>query len=92
VAQVVVQDSTIYYTRPVRTDFAATCEAPGMATIAQCLAAYHRSGRGRLRLSVEIADAHGLAATFSGRFVAEHIRGGLVTPPSTSTSKPASHG
>jgi thioesterase domain-containing protein len=92
VAQVVVQDSTIHYTRPVRTDFTATCEAPGMGIIAQCLAAYHRSGRGRMRLAVEIADEHGIAATFSGRFVAEHIRGGVVAAPSTSTSKPARHG
>lgn len=80
-AQVVVQDSTIHYARPVISDFTATCDAPGMATISQCLAAYRRSGRGRLRLDVEIADAKGTAATFSGRFVAEHFSGGVVVPP-----------
>ncbi len=35
VAQVVVQDSTIHYNRPVTTNFTATCEAPDMATIAE---------------------------------------------------------
>jgi hypothetical protein len=76
----------------VLTNFTATCEAPSMAAIAQCLAAYHRSGRGRMRLTVEIADEHGVAATFSGRFVAEHIRGGVVMAPSAGLVKPARHG
>jgi len=75
VAQVVVQDSTIHYNRPVLTNFTAICEAPSMAAISQCLAALRRSGRGRMRLAVEIADGHGVAVAFSGRFVAERTSG-----------------
>lgn len=81
IAQVVVQDSTIHYSRPVISDFTATCSAPSMATISQCLAAYRRSGRGRLRLDVEIADEKGTACSFTGRFVAEHLSGGVIVPP-----------
>jgi thioesterase domain-containing protein len=70
-AQVVLQDSSIAYTRPVVSDFTATATAPEEATIARFLAAFRRSGRGRLRLTVDVADASGVAATFSGRYVAE---------------------
>jgi thioesterase domain-containing protein len=74
-AQVVVQDSTIRYSRPVTTDFQASCAAPSMATIDHFLATYERSGRGRLVLQVDISDRIGVAATFSGRFVAERTIG-----------------
>jgi thioesterase domain-containing protein len=72
-AQVVVQDSTIRYRRPVISDFEAACPAPDAATISRFMASYHRAGRGRLGLHVEVTDANGSAATFSGRFVAERV-------------------
>ncbi len=71
--QVVLQDSSITYVRPVATDFAATCPAPEAATIARFMAAFHRSGRGRLRLTVELTDEAGVAGSFTGRYVAERL-------------------
>ena len=73
-AQVVAQDSSITYTRPVASDFTATCVAPEAAAIARFVAAFHRSGRGRLRLTVEIADEAGAAGSFTGRYVAERLK------------------
>lgn len=75
--QVVLQDSSITYARPVATAFTATCAAPEAATIARFRAAFHRSGRGRLRLTVELADEAGAAGSFTGRYVAER----LTAPP-----------
>ncbi|MDZ4864218.1 MAG: YiiD C-terminal domain-containing protein [Gemmatimonadota bacterium] len=72
--QVVLQDSSITYARPVATDFTATCPAPEAATIARFVATFARSGRGRLRLTVEIADEAGAAGSFTGRYVAERLK------------------
>ncbi|MEO8635704.1 MAG: YiiD C-terminal domain-containing protein [Gemmatimonadales bacterium] len=72
--QVVLQDSSITYTRPVTTDFTATCLTPEEAIIARFQAVYRRSGRGRLRLTVDIADEAGIAGSFTGRYVAERPR------------------
>ena len=69
-AEVVVQDSTIRFNRPVTTDFRASCAAPAPATISHFLEVYRRAGRGRLTLHVDISDHLGVAAAFSGRFVA----------------------
>jgi thioesterase domain-containing protein len=70
---VVVQDSTISYHRPVTADFTARCAAPGRDDEERFLGALRRSGRGRVRLSVEILDAAGVAVSFTGRFVAETV-------------------
>lgn len=72
--QVILQDSSITYLRPVATDFTATCRAPEAANIARSMAAFHRSGRGRLRLTVELADEAGVAGSFTGRYVAERLK------------------
>ena len=72
--QVVLQDSSITYARPVATNFTATCPAPEAATIARFGATFDRSGRGRLRLTVEIADEAGAAGSFTGRYVAERLK------------------
>jgi thioesterase domain-containing protein len=72
-AEVVVQDSTISYHRPVTADFTARCAAPGRDDEERFLGALRRSGRGRVRLSVEIRDAAGVAVSFTGRFVAETV-------------------
>jgi thioesterase domain-containing protein len=73
--QVVLQDSSITYVRPVTGDFTATTMAPEETTIARFLASFRRSGRGRLRLTAAIADESGIAATFTGRYVAERPTG-----------------
>lgn len=69
--QVVLQDSSITYTHPVSSDFTAIATAPEEPTIARFMATFRRSGRGRLRLTVEVSDAAGVAATFTGRYVAQ---------------------
>lgn len=74
-AQVVVQDSTIVYARPLAVDIRARCAAPAPQAVQRFLAAYRRSGRGRLTLAVEIGDAAGVAVRFTGRFVAEAVAG-----------------
>jgi thioesterase domain-containing protein len=66
---VVIQDSTISY-RPVATDFLAECAAPAREVPDQFLAALRRRRRGRISLQVTVSDAHGPAATFTGRYVA----------------------
>ena len=76
VAQVVVQDSTIRFARPVTSDFTASCAAPSPSSITRFLGSYNRSGRGRLGLHVDISDPAGPAATFGGRCVAERAVGG----------------
>lgn len=69
-AQVVIQDSTINYQRPARSDFVATCPAPEGGAINRFLTALRRRGRGRIRLAVEVHDRDGRAVTFVGRYVA----------------------
>lgn len=71
--QVVLQDSSIAYARPVASDFTATCVAPEAGAITRFLAAFHRSGRGRLRLAAELTDEAGIAGSFTGRYVAERL-------------------
>ncbi len=67
---VLLQDSTISYLRPVRSDFHASCGAPDAPAVERFLAALRRRGRGRLALRVTVSDAQGPAANFSGRYVA----------------------
>jgi thioesterase domain-containing protein len=69
-AQVIIQDSTISYDRPVTGDFAATCAGTDPAAAARFLGGLARRGRSRLKLTVEVRDQQGPAVSFTGRFVA----------------------
>lgn len=72
-AQVVIQDSSIVYDRPVTTDFRATCVAPEPVALTRFLTALRRRGRGRITLHTEVADLAGPAAAFRGRYVAQAL-------------------
>lgn len=68
--QVVLQDSTIQYLRPIETDFTATCLPAEDAEVERLLAGMTRRRRGRVTLRVEIRSGATLVATFRGRYVA----------------------
>jgi thioesterase domain-containing protein len=69
-AQVVIQDSTIRYLRPVTSDFEAICETPPEKRVAHLVDALSRRGRGRIELEVTVRDDTGAAIAFRGRYVA----------------------
>jgi thioesterase domain-containing protein len=69
-AHVVIQDSSIRYLLPVRSDAIARCRFPDVESRTRLLATVARRGRARLALEVEVADTAGQrVATFAGRYV-----------------------
>lgn len=75
-AQVVIQDSSVRYLRPVTSDFEAVCEAPRQALIEHFVEAVTRRGRGRIELQISVHDGDGEAVVFRGRYVALRERQG----------------
>jgi len=69
-ADAVIQESTIRYLVPVHGDLEATLEAPTAAEIEKFAKMMQRSGRGRLRLNVDIRQGAVLATQFEGTFAA----------------------
>jgi len=69
-ADAVIQESTINYLKPVTGEFLASLQAPAPEHLGKFLKMLARSGKGRLRLPVEIRDGQLLAAQFDGVFVA----------------------
>jgi thioesterase domain-containing protein len=67
--EVVIQDSSVQYLRPVAGDFLARSGPPEPEALARLLNAVRRRGRGRIGLAAEVADAAGVAVTFAGRYV-----------------------
>jgi thioesterase domain-containing protein len=74
-ADAVIQESTIRYLKPVSGEFRGALKAPPPENVDKFLKMLARSGRGRLRLHVEIQDGPLLAARFDGVFVAALRRG-----------------
>jgi thioesterase domain-containing protein len=74
-ADAVIQESTIRYLKPVNGEFRAALKAPPPEHVEKFLKMLARSGRGRIRLHVEILDGATLAARFDGVFVAALRRG-----------------
>lgn len=69
-AHVVIQDASIRYLRPVRSDATARCPLPDPAAHDRLLTTFRRRGRARVPLHVTVHDADGEeVATFSGRYV-----------------------
>ncbi len=67
---VVIQDSSIRYLRPVRTDATARCPFPDAEDHERLLTTFRRRGRARVPLQVSVHDTTGeLVATFSARYV-----------------------
>lgn len=80
-AQVVIQDSTISYERPVTSDFWARSTEPDSTAVTRFLSALRRRGRGRLPIQVLVGDQTGPAATFRGRYVATLRASRIVDSP-----------
>lgn len=66
---IVLQDSSVKYLRPVTRDFEATAQVPSSAELERLLDAIRRRGKGRLKLEVSIADDAGPIVRFVGRYV-----------------------
>jgi thioesterase domain-containing protein len=69
-ADAVIQESTIRYLEPVNGAFRATLAAPPADRVEKFLKMLARSGRGRIRLLVDIHDGQTLATHFDGVFAA----------------------
>ncbi|MEW5791697.1 MAG: thioesterase domain-containing protein [Pseudomonadota bacterium] len=70
-AQVVIQESTIAYRRPVTRDFEAACRRPEARELEQFKKTLLKRGKARLALHAEIAVDGEPAVVFHGRYVAE---------------------
>jgi thioesterase domain-containing protein len=66
---IVLQDSSVKYLRPVVEDFDASALLPDPAEVSRLLDAIRRRGKGRLRLEVSVADGEGVTVRFVGRYV-----------------------
>ncbi|HWA15255.1 MAG TPA: YiiD C-terminal domain-containing protein [Gemmatimonadales bacterium] len=66
---IVLQDSSVKYLRPVVEDFTASTTMPSPSELQPMLDALARKGKGRLKLEVTVADRAGLIVKFTGRYV-----------------------
>ena len=69
-ANVLIQDSSIQYLRPVLSDFEASPEMLRKGNLDNFLETLRRKGRSPVQVNVRIRDADGSAVTFSGRYIA----------------------
>jgi len=69
-ADAVVQDSRIEYLAPARGPLESVLEPPASAEVERLRRMLERSGRGRIRLDVEVRVATLAVARFEGSFVA----------------------
>jgi thioesterase domain-containing protein len=69
-ADAVIQESSIQYLVPVRSELRATLRPPHADAVEKFRRMLDRAGRGRIRLEVEIRDGATLATHFEGLFVA----------------------
>jgi len=69
--EVVIQDSSVHYLRPVRGDFVARSGPPEPEALSRLLGAVRRRGRGRIGLVAEVEDSEGAAVRFAGRYVVQ---------------------
>lgn len=66
---IVLQDSSVKYLRPVIQDFVASATCPTDTELRPMLDAIARRGKGRLKLEVTVADGDGVIVRFVGRYV-----------------------
>ncbi len=69
-AQVVIQDSSVRYLRPVTSDFEAVCSPPPEHAVTHLVESVTRRGKGRIELAIAVHDDQGEAVLFRGRYVA----------------------
>lgn len=68
-ANILIQESSISYLRPVTRDFIARCDYPTEEQISKLLSTYERYGKGRIELQSEIFEDNKPCVGFRGRFV-----------------------
>jgi len=78
--QVVIQDATVEYRRPVTGDFQARAAVPDEDQWRRLREALAKRGRGRVTVSVEVAVAGEPVAAFRGRYVALRRRSEAAGP------------
>lgn len=66
---IVLQDSSVKYLRPITTDFAATAERPDGEALDALFEAIERRGKGRLKLEVTMTQGDTPSLKFTGRYV-----------------------
>ncbi|MEP6574316.1 MAG: YiiD C-terminal domain-containing protein [Gemmatimonadota bacterium] len=71
-SDIVLQDCSVQYLRPVTRDFTARTRRPDPDRVGDFLDALRRRGRGRIEISAEIQELDLSAMIFTGRFVAQH--------------------
>ena len=69
-AEAVIQESHMRYLKPVRGELRAVLAAPPHAEIEKFRRMLRRSGRGRIRLHVDVLDGRVAAARLEGTFAA----------------------
>jgi thioesterase domain-containing protein len=69
-ADAVIQESSMRFLRPVRSELRASVEIPSGADIDKFHKVLKRAGRGRIHLRVDLREEHSLAAVFDGLFAA----------------------
>lgn len=69
-AHVVIQDASIKYLEPARSDVQATCLPPDPVVVERAVEMLARKGRARVSLSAKVADREGrVVAELAGRYV-----------------------
>ena len=74
-AQVVLQDSSIRYLRPIESDFVAHCLPAESEEVERMFLGLTRHRRGRITLNVNVRVGDAVVATFRGRYVARKTGG-----------------
>jgi thioesterase domain-containing protein len=67
--QIVIQESTLSYVRPVTEDFIAACHHPSEKAVKHLLTMLARKGKGRINLQAEIMQGTRPCVSFHGRYV-----------------------
>jgi thioesterase domain-containing protein len=74
--RIVIQRNQIEYLAPIAADFEAVCPALPAEALARLLKTFHRLGRARTAMSVELRCAGQVVARFHGDYVAVRLRAG----------------
>ncbi len=85
VGDVVIQNSSISYLRPVTGDFAAICHKPDRDNIARLKQALKKRGKARMELSAEIYQGDVVVVEFKGRYVM-HLSQNVISSLSYTSS------
>lgn len=73
--QIVIQDNSMRYMKPVRADFMAKCPMPGERELKRFQLAFSKHGKARLPLHAEVFSRGEQVGEFSGNFVAMRDHG-----------------